>query len=89
MSKQSLPSMGLAQSQSSNINSFVPHVAFLRQPQVVGAIFPGGPTSLWRHVKNGTFPAPVKISGRITAWRRDDLIAWLERQRPAGAKAAA
>lgn len=65
---------------SSNAASIVPNVAFLRQPQVVGHIFPGGPSSLWRHVKDGTFPAPVKISSRITAWRRDDLVAWLEQQ---------
>jgi predicted DNA-binding transcriptional regulator AlpA len=64
----------------SNAESIVPNVAFLRQPQVVGAIFPGGPSSLWRHIKAKTFPAPVKISERITAWRREDLVAWLERQ---------
>jgi prophage regulatory protein len=80
MPRQSLPSTAATPSLPSNAESLVPHVAFLRQPQVVGAIFPGGSSSLWRHVKAGTFPAPVKISERITAWRRDDLVAWLERQ---------
>jgi prophage regulatory protein len=69
-----------AHSTTSDAESIVPRVAFLRQTQVVGTIFPGGPSSLWRHVKAGTFPAPVKISERITAWRRDDLVSWLERQ---------
>jgi predicted DNA-binding transcriptional regulator AlpA len=64
----------------SNAESIVPNVALLRQPQVVGAIFPGCAASLWRHVKAGTFPAPVKIGGRMSAWRRDDLVRWIEQQ---------
>lgn len=33
--------------------------------------------TLWRKVKNGTFPKPVKVSARITAWRVSDIRAWL------------
>jgi predicted DNA-binding transcriptional regulator AlpA len=32
---------------------------------------------LQRGVKAGKFPAPVKLSERITAWRLDDVNAWL------------
>lgn len=34
--------------------------------------------SLWKFVKAGTFPQPVRVTGGITAWRNKDVIAWLE-----------
>jgi|OM-RGC.v1.034553319 Predicted transcriptional regulator len=35
-------------------------------------------TTFWRRVKDGTFPQPVRI-GRATRWRRDELVAAVER----------
>ncbi|WP_395029726.1 helix-turn-helix transcriptional regulator [Alcaligenes aquatilis] len=32
--------------------------------------------SVWRWSKKGTFPAPVKLSERVTAWAVADLQAW-------------
>lgn len=37
-----------------------------------------GRSTWWRGVADGTFPAPIKI-GRITAWRRSDITALLDR----------
>ena len=34
-------------------------------------------TTLWRWVKNSTFPAPVRLSSRVTAWRVLDVEQWL------------
>lgn len=34
--------------------------------------------TLWRKVKAGDFPAPVKLSERVTAWRTQDVLAWLQ-----------
>lgn len=36
--------------------------------------------SIWRWVKAGTFPAPVKLSAGTTAWRASDVHAWLQAQ---------
>ena len=61
----------------------MPDVALLRVSQLIA---PAGPVpfrsaSLWRHVKAGTFPQPIKLnSGRITCWRWGDVRAWLEAQ---------
>lgn len=58
---------------------------FLREPQVL-ALFPIGRSTWWRGVKEGRFPAPVKLGPRTTAWRRadiDDLLARLGDQREA------
>ena len=62
---------------------------FLRQSQIVGVIVPISAPTLWRWVREGTFPKPVKLSGKVTAWRSDEVLAWIERQSAAGAKAAA
>ena len=37
-----------------------------------------GRTTLWRWVKEGVFPAPVRLSGRVTAWRVGDVREWLQ-----------
>lgn len=40
-------------------------------------ILPFSAATLWRKVKSGEFPAPVKLSERITAWRVEDIREWL------------
>lgn len=34
--------------------------------------------TLWRRVASGEFPRPIKLGGR-TLWRRDELLAVIER----------
>jgi predicted DNA-binding transcriptional regulator AlpA len=60
--------------------------SFLRQPQVL-ALVPFSHATLWRHVKQGTFPAPLKISERVTAWRREDVETWVRTRIAAPVKA--
>ena len=48
-------------------------ITFLRLPQVL-AIFPVSRSSWWAGVKSGKYPAPVKISERVTAWRLIDIV---------------
>ena len=41
-------------------------------------IVPFSSATLWRAVKASKFPAPVKLSERVTAWRTADVLAWLQ-----------
>ena len=34
-------------------------------------------TTLWRRVKDGSFPAPVRVSLNRIAWREGDVYRWL------------
>ncbi|MDE1714506.1 AlpA family phage regulatory protein (plasmid) [Chromobacterium amazonense] len=43
-------------------------------------ILPFSDSTIWRRVRAGTFPAPVKLSERITAWRAEDVRHWLDAQ---------
>lgn len=51
----------------------LPENGFIRQRQLIPAIFPFSSATLWRKVKAGTFPSPVKLGPRITAWRVEDI----------------
>lgn len=50
---------------------------FLREKDVL-SIFPVSRATLWRMVREGRFTKPAKLSPRVTAWRRVDVLAWLE-----------
>jgi prophage regulatory protein len=43
------------------------------------APLPWSSSTLQRRVKDGSFPAPVKL-GRVVAWRVGDVRAWLAKQ---------
>jgi prophage regulatory protein len=38
---------------------------------------PFGSSTLWAWSRDGRFPAPVKLSPTMTAWRNADVIEWL------------
>ena len=54
---------------------------YIRQSELIPHYLPFSPATLWRKIKNGSFPKPVKLSDRITAWRADDVLEWLEARR--------
>lgn len=58
----------------------LPQSGFIRQAQLVPGVIPFSPATLWRKVKSGSFPSPVKLSKRITVWRVEDVRAWMEAQ---------
>ena len=55
----------------------LPANGFVRQSQLIPHIIPFSSSTLWRKVKAGEFPAPVKLSSRVTAWRAEDVRAWM------------
>jgi prophage regulatory protein len=69
------------------MNNFdqLPDAAFLRESQLVLnpkhperiTVLPFSAPTLWRGVKDGTIPKPVKLSAGVTAWRVGDIRQWL------------
>ena len=51
--------------------------ALIRLPEVL-KLFPVGKSTWWQGVKDGKYPAPVKLSTRCTAWRVDDIHTLIE-----------
>lgn len=66
----------------------LPDSAFIREAQLVHspkrpetlALLPFSPATLWRKVKAGTFPRPVKLSDRVTGWQVGAVRAWMATQ---------
>jgi predicted DNA-binding transcriptional regulator AlpA len=62
-----------------NVKPVKSPAAMVRVRDLLG-IVPFSAATIWRRVRAGTFPAPVKISKGITAWRLADIEAWLAEQ---------
>jgi len=58
----------------------LPAAGFVRQSEVIPSPVPISSATLWRKVRSGEFPAPVKLSERVTAWRVADVRRFLEAQ---------
>lgn len=57
----------------------LPETGFLRQRQVL-AFVPISKSTLWRRVQARSFPEPIKLSARVTAWRAEDVRRWIDEQ---------
>ena len=66
----------------------LPDSAYIRESQLVQspkrpdtpAPLPFSAPTLWRKVKAGTFPKPIKLSERVTAFNVGAVRAWLTAQ---------
>ena len=57
----------------------LPAVGFVRQSTILPMLGFSAST-LWRRVKKCSFPQPIKLSERVTAWRAEDVHAWMAAQ---------
>jgi len=60
----------------SNHNGSLPETGYVRQSQLK-TVIPFSAATLWRKVAAKQFPAPVKLSVGVTAWRVEDIRAWM------------
>ena len=61
-------------------SSILPEIGFVRLATVL-AVYPVGRSTWWAGVKEGRFPAPVKLGPRVTAWPVDAIRELIERNR--------
>jgi prophage regulatory protein len=50
----------------------LPQSGFVRLPQIL-AVYPVSRATWYNGVRDGKYPAPVKLSERISAWRAADI----------------
>ena len=70
------PSNTEATKQTTSIKHLPPQ-GMSRASQLI-PFLPFGSSTLWAWSRDGRFPAPVKLSPTMTAWRNADVIEWLE-----------
>ena len=65
----------------------LPETGFIRIKTLTGdktacpptpGLFPISKSKLWADVKAKKFPAPVKLGERVTAWRVEDIRAYIK-----------
>ena len=54
----------------------LPTHGFVRQSFLLQHVVPFSAATLWRNVKAGRFPTPVRLSARVIGWRVEDIRAW-------------
>ncbi len=59
------------------IKKHIPETGFFRINQVL-EFFPVSRSTWWAGVREGRYPAPVKLGPRTTAWRVADIRALME-----------
>ena len=64
----------------SSATNELPSSGFVRLPAIIA---PHGPipvskSTWWAGIKTGRYPKPVKLSARISAWRVEDIRAFIE-----------
>jgi prophage regulatory protein len=50
---------------------------YMRESELLEAL-PFSRATLWRRVKEGEFPAPIKLGGNLNAWKRAEVTKWSE-----------
>jgi prophage regulatory protein len=56
------------------------HSGFMRESEVVAEL-PFSRITLYREIRFGRFPRPVKLSAGTRVWFRDDIVEWFEKHR--------
>jgi prophage regulatory protein len=64
----------------------LPTTGFVRQAQLIPAIIPVSSATWWRWCKAGKAPKPVKLSEKVTAWRAEEIRAFIDGLATASAK---
>lgn len=55
----------------------LPETGYIRAAGVVKFI-PVSKSTLYRWSADGTFPKPVKLSANVSAWKTEDVRAWMD-----------
>lgn len=59
----------------------IPLPKYVRLAQLVTNVVPMSRATIWRLAKEGKFPAPIKLAPRVTAWKLEEVLAWIEARR--------
>lgn len=67
--------------QNSESNKYTEYPAALRANQIAGpkGILPIGLSTWWKGVQSGVYPPGIKLSPGVTVWRRDQIMALLDK----------
>lgn len=59
-----------------SIPKHLPETGYVR-PKFIQDFFSFSKSTLWRLVKKGDFPQPIKLGEKITVFKAEDVHAWI------------
>lgn len=65
-------------SQAAPLTDSLPVTGYVRVNQLVPRFIPVSHATWWRWIKAGKAPKPHKLSSRVTAWKVEDIRAYLD-----------
>ena len=68
--------MPKAKNQNPETSAVLPTTGYSRMSQLLPYL-PIAKSTVEKWVKEGRFPAPVKLSSTVTCWKNEDIHAWL------------
>jgi prophage regulatory protein len=63
--------------QTKQLPATLPLSGYIRVNALI-KIIPFSTSTIWRKSKSGDFPKPIKLSEQVTAWRVEDVRAWMQ-----------
>ena len=60
-----------------NTTDKLPRTGYVRLPQILNVI-PVSPSTWWKWVGSGKAPKSIKLSPRMTAWKAEEISAFIE-----------
>lgn len=72
-----MPNAPKRQSAPADLTGKLPETGYVRQRQLIPHVLPISAATFWRWIRDKKFPAPVKLSERVTAWRVEDVREYL------------
>ena len=54
---------------------------YYRMKHILSDILPVNESTIWRWVKDGKFPKPMKLADKVTVWDAQEVDAWVRSQR--------
>jgi predicted DNA-binding transcriptional regulator AlpA len=72
-----MPATILPNTPSPSSRPVLPATGFIRERRLLEYV-PFSHATLWRRVNEKTFPTPIKLSERVTAWRLEEIHAWID-----------
>lgn len=57
------------------------------RPKELAQVIGVAPSTLYQWVAAGEFPKPIKLAGRATGWRAEDITEWIDSRPTVGVTA--
>lgn len=78
MAKQKISTSKSQQSKDENKSIHETVAEYLRMKDLI-MYLTLSQSSIWRKVRAGEFPQPIKLSEAVTAWKTSDVRAWMKK----------